>query len=90
MIDRLSGASVAALAWAFFFSALALEALLDWSMRTSDGDVHGGGLGRSLWLTLHLVLALPAIAALVLSARRLHWPLAIPVVAAQLAIGACL
>ena len=56
----------------------------------SDGDVHRGGLGRSLWLTLHLGFALPAIAALVLSARRVRWPIAVLGVAAQLAIGACL
>jgi len=90
VLDRLSGPRVAALAWLGFFSALALETWIDWSLRTSDGDVHGGGLARSTWLTLHLVFAVPAIVALVLATRRLRWPVAMLAVGAQLAMGSCL
>lgn len=87
MRDRVSGLLVAAAVWVAFFSAFAAEAYVDWSLRIADGDVHSGGLGRATWFAVHLALGALALVGLAHAARRLRWPLAILVVAAQLAVG---
>lgn len=49
------------LSWGLFFGGFAVTVAVDYVLRSADGNVRTGGLPRSIWFGLHLVLGAAAL-----------------------------